>query len=135
MTTNLVQKSSAAFVCECCDYYTSRKSQYERHLSTPKHQNTINTTNLVPKSSEKFVCEKCNFIGKNPLALSVHKRTCDKTNLSVQENNIVSPITVQLQQHVPVPVPIPQPIHVTQPVPQKLTKIITKTVVTPQQNK
>ena len=86
-------------------------------------------------TSGKFVCEKCNFIGKNPLALSVHKRTCDKTNLSVQENNIVSPITVQLQQHVPVPVPIPQPIHVTQPVPQKLTKIITKTVVTPQQNK
>jgi hypothetical protein len=84
-------------------------------------------------TSGKFVCEKCNFIGKNPLALSVHKRTCDKTNLSVQENNIVSPITVQLQQHVPVPVP--QPIHVSQPVQQKLTKIITKTVVTPQQNK
>ena len=82
-------------------------------------------------TSGKFVCEKCNFIGKNPLALSVHKRTCDKTNLSVQENNIVSPITVQLQQHVPVP----QPIHVPQPVPQKLTKIITKTVVTPPQNK
>jgi hypothetical protein len=82
-------------------------------------------------TSGKFVCEKCNFIGKNPLALSVHKRTCDKTNLSVQENNIVSPITVQLQQHVPVP----QPIHVPQPVQQKLTKIITKTVVTPQQNK
>ena len=82
-------------------------------------------------TSGKFVCEKCNFIGKNPLALSVHKRTCDKTNLSVQENNIVSPITVQLQQHVPVP----QPIHVPQPVQQKLTKIITKTLVTPQQNK
>ena len=86
-------------------------------------------------TSGKFVCEKCNFIGKNPLALSVHKRTCDKTNSSVQENIIVSPITVQLQQHVPVPVSVPQPNHVPQPVQQKLTKIVTKTVVNPLQNK
>jgi len=35
-------------------------------------------------TSGKFICEKCNFIGKNPLALSVHKRTCDKTNLSAK---------------------------------------------------
>ena len=74
-------------------------------------------------TSGKFVCEKCNFIGKNPLALSVHKRTCDKTNLSIQENNIVSPITVQLQQ------PVQQPVQ------QKLTKIVTKTIVSPTQNK
>jgi organic radical activating enzyme len=82
-------------------------------------------------TSGKFVCEKCNFIGKNPLALSVHKRTCDKTNLSVQENNIVSPITVQLQQ------PVQQPVQqsVQQPVQQKLTKIVTKTIVSPTQNK
>ena len=78
-------------------------------------------------TSGKFVCEKCNFIGKNPLALSVHKRTCDKTNSFVQENTIVSPITVQLQQ--PVSVPLQQPVQ------QKLTKIITKTVVNPLQNK
>jgi hypothetical protein len=82
-------------------------------------------------TSGKFVCEKCNFIGKNPLALSVHKRTCDKTNLSVQENNIVSPITVQLQQ--PVQQPVQQSLQ--QPVQQKLTKIVTKTIVSPTQNK
>ena len=82
-------------------------------------------------TSGKFVCEKCNFIGKNPLALSVHKRTCDKTNSFVQENIIVSPITVQLQQ--PVSVPLQQPVQ--QPVQQKLTKIITKTIVSPTQNK
>ena len=82
-------------------------------------------------TSGKFVCEKCNFIGKNPLALSVHKRTCDKTNSFVQENIIVSPITVQLQQ--PVSVPLQQPVQ--QPVQQKLTKIITKTIVNPPQNK
>jgi organic radical activating enzyme len=78
-------------------------------------------------TSGKFVCEKCNFIGKNPLALSVHKRTCDKTNSSVQENIIVSPITVQIHQPLSVPL--------NQPVPQKLTKVVTKTIVSPPQNK
>ena len=87
MTTNLVQKSSAAFVCECCDYYTSRKSQYERHLSTPKHQNTINTTNLVPKSSEKFVCEKCDKIYKHHSSLWNHKQKCDYNQKQNQEQD------------------------------------------------
>jgi hypothetical protein len=43
-------------------------------------------------TSGKFICEKCNFIGKNPLALSVHKRSCDKTILLTQEVEHVSPI-------------------------------------------
>ena len=77
MTTNLVPKSSTGFVCEHCDYYTSRKSQYERHLATPKHQNNTNTTNLVPKGSENFVCEKCDKIYKHHSSLWNHKLKCN----------------------------------------------------------
>jgi hypothetical protein len=47
-------------------------------------------------TSGKFICEKCNFIGKNPLALSVHKRTCDKTILHIQELECVSPINIKI---------------------------------------
>jgi hypothetical protein len=82
-------------------------------------------------TSGKFICEKCNFIGKNPLALSVHKRTCDKTNLSTQEINCVSPINIQLQ---PPAQPVVQPV-VQQPVQQKQVKTFTKTVVSPSLNK
>ena len=96
-------------------------------------------------TSGKFICEKCNFIGKNLLALSVHKRTCDK------QVETISPINIQLQHpsqppsqppsQAPSQPPSQHPSqHPSQPPSQppsqqKLTKIITKTVVTPQQNK
>ena len=38
------QKSSKKFHCENCDYFTSRKSQYERHLLTDKHKILQNPT-------------------------------------------------------------------------------------------
>jgi hypothetical protein len=83
-------------------------------------------------TSGKFICEKCNFIGKNPLALSVHKRTCDKTNLSAPENNSVSPMNILLQTPLQTPptqpvVQIPvQPQQLIQP---KITKTLTKNVI------
>jgi hypothetical protein len=86
-------------------------------------------------TSGKFICEKCNFIGKNPLALSVHKRTCDKTSLSTQEINtpsIVSPINIMLQSSAQKHPSPPQP---TTPAPasqlpiQKVMKPIIKTVI------
>ena len=86
-------------------------------------------------TSGKFICEKCNFIGKNPLALSVHKRTCDKTILPTQEINTVPPMNIQLQT--PLQAPVQQPIQslVQQPLQQKQTKILTKTIVTPPSSK
>ena len=66
-------------------------------------------------TSGKFICEKCNFVGKNPLALSVHKRTCDKT--PTEEVGEVAPINIQLA----LPPPEQQPI-----VQQKQSKTVTK---------
>ena len=40
MANNLVPKSSNNYICELCDYYTSRKSQYDRHILTSKHKKT-----------------------------------------------------------------------------------------------
>ena len=73
MTTNLVPKSSDNFVCEICDYVTSRKSQYERHLSTPKHKNTTNTTINTIKSSNSFICD-CGKEYKHHSSLWNHKK-------------------------------------------------------------
>ena len=75
-------------------------------------------------TSGKFICEKCNFIGKNPLALSVHKRTCDKSISNLQEistPSIVSPINIMLQSNTQPTVPPVQP--------QKVMKTVTKTVI------
>ena len=59
--TQKESKSSEIFVCKCCDYNTSRRGQYDRHLATDKHQNRSNETNMKQKSSEKFQCEKCDY--------------------------------------------------------------------------
>lgn len=45
-------------------------------------------------NSGKFICDKCHFVGKNRLALSVHKRTCDK--IPTEEVDDVAPMNIQL---------------------------------------
>jgi hypothetical protein len=89
-------------------------------------------------TSGKFICEKCNFIGKNPLALSVHKRTCDKTILPTQEVNYVPPMNIQFQtpSQAPSQTPSQAPSHpVHAPLQQRPIKILTKTIVSPTSSK
>ena len=82
MLTKKVPKSSAKFYCEKCDYSTSRKSQYERHLSTQKHKCLHMLTDLVPESSKPkivtdnaFVCS-CGKEYKHRQSLYIHKKKC-----------------------------------------------------------
>ena len=67
-------------------------------------------------TSGKFICEKCHFVGKNRLALSVHKRTCDKT--PTEEVGDVAPINIQLA--------LPPPTAQQPIVQQKQSKTVTK---------
>ena len=72
------QKSSKKFHCETCDYSTSRKSQFDRHLSTDKHkkrENETNETDLKQESSKKFVCF-CNKSFNSRTSLWRHKNKC-----------------------------------------------------------
>ena len=69
MVNNLVQESSNKFCCKKCNYFTSRKSQYERHLLTDKHKKIINDNNLEQKVPNEFICD----CGKKYNYLSVIK--------------------------------------------------------------
>ena len=58
MTTNLVPKSSKKYHCECCDYTTSRKSRYDRHINTRKHIMSTNVNKFGSESSKPiYECE------------------------------------------------------------------------------
>jgi hypothetical protein len=70
--------------------------------------------------SGKFICDKCHFVGKNRLALSVHKRTCDKT--PTEEVGDVAPINIQLT------LPPPEQQLIVQ---QKQSKTVTKKCASP----
>ena len=95
--SKLVPYSSNKFVCEKCDFTCSRKSQYDRHLSTRKHmmgsKMIVNDSSLVPNSSNKFKCE-CGKSYKWDSGYYRHKKKCNygknKINENKQSNNTVS---------------------------------------------
>jgi hypothetical protein len=101
MTTILVPKSSNIFYCEYCDYNTSRKSQFDRHIMTSKHILTTkrlqNTTNTVPLVHD-YKCENCNQKYKHHSSLWKHKKKCVIKNNTQPDNNdtIESNLVVQL---------------------------------------
>ena len=58
-------KTSKKFFCEICDYTTSRKSNYDRHLESTKHLEKMGDRpqkwqNLTKKNVFK-ICELCDY--------------------------------------------------------------------------
>ena len=105
MPTTKVPKSSVTYVCEPCDYTTCRKSQYNRHLSTDKHNTncfSTNSNNLVPKSSKPLICNNCNKGYKERTGLWYHQQKCtpiiatkDASNNFVIDKELVMSILKQ----------------------------------------
>ena len=87
MLTNLVQKVPEKYICLFCDYSTSRKSQYDRHLLTSKHINLTNFNNFSSESSENHICDNCNKIYKSRVGLWGHKKKCLKKKEKMNETN------------------------------------------------
>ena len=67
------------YICSHCDYTTSKKSSYDKHLSTQKHtiKTTCNQSNKeVAKSCSQHICEKCNKLYNSRVGLWHHKKKC-----------------------------------------------------------
>jgi hypothetical protein len=99
--TNLVPKSSEKFVCEYCDYSTSRLSQYSRHLSTQKHKKCDFETKMKQnetkslKKFEKFQCD-CGIEFNSRTSLWRHKRKCNFNNeLELTDKEIITALMEQ----------------------------------------
>jgi hypothetical protein len=80
------------FSCEKCNFNSSNKKDYSRHLLTAKHKmitnGNINDNNLVPKNPKAFECEcgnKYNFSS----GLSRHKKKCQYIAEEPIENTFV----------------------------------------------
>jgi hypothetical protein len=92
----LVPKSSEKFICICCDYRTSRKSQIERHYLTVKHQKAENGSKMIVndsdselKSSKLYFCD-CGKVYKYDSGYYRHKKSCNFENLSTTEANQIA---------------------------------------------
>jgi hypothetical protein len=103
MLKSSVPKSSSKYICECCDYNTSRKSQYDRHLNTDKHQmkqtSTICQQISTEKSSPLFECP-CGKIYKERTGLWKHKKVCkgvlDEKEEIVSKTSITDDTVIKL---------------------------------------
>ena len=88
-------KKVAKFYCDVCDYYTSRKCNFDKHLSSNKHlkkafPNVSKTFPKVAKSSKSvkkiYVCEHCNNEYSNRSGLWKHKKKCKKMDHVVDKD-------------------------------------------------
>ena len=83
-----IAKAPKLYYCEFCDYHTSRKSSWEKHLVTKKHldNSTVTVTGCIlsktPKYRKKYTCEYCKVEYKSRNGLWKHKKVCKyKTEL------------------------------------------------------
>jgi len=88
MVTNGNKENPFKFVCSNCDYNTCKKSQYDRHLLTDKHNMVINGNKKVPKvPKQEYYC-LCGKVYKYIQGLSRHKKVCP---LKQNENKLIEP--------------------------------------------
>uniref|UniRef100_A0A6C0KDQ8 C2H2-type domain-containing protein n=1 Tax=viral metagenome TaxID=1070528 RepID=A0A6C0KDQ8_9ZZZZ len=81
METKKSQKVAKKFVCELCDYYTCKKSDYLKHILTQKHQKYDLETNgnkWKHKSRENIYCDNCNKKYISRSGLWKHMKNCKK---------------------------------------------------------
>jgi hypothetical protein len=91
-----MQNMPFIFYCENCDYGCYKKSCWNQHLLTAKHQKA----NLkLMQANEKYACENCNMNFKHQSSYCRHKKKCiiqndesidnQNTNIDITDSNII----------------------------------------------
>lgn len=75
------------YVCELCNFNCIKKSNYNIHLTTTKHNNNTNKINVeTNKSKTSIFCKKCNKEYRARNSLWYHERKCS-INLNNKNNS------------------------------------------------
>ena len=86
-SNDFVPKNPLSFYCECCDYTTCSKKDFNKHNNTKKHlSNDISMVSIPKSQKSQYECI-CGRSYKDNSGLWRHKKTCDqckkvKTNKS-----------------------------------------------------
>ena len=73
METQKMPKNAEKYNCEKCHFTCNKKSNFEKHLLTTKHQME---TFGNPKNAEKKACDVCNKEFRSKSGLWKHKKVC-----------------------------------------------------------
>ena len=89
---NIFPKKNANFLCKTCDFKCCKKSDWERHVNTKKHEyrhngNILETpgNNLAPKNAEIF-CD-CGKSYNSHSGIWKHKKSCPCVNQNGSKEN------------------------------------------------
>jgi len=95
MLTKKNEKNEKKYECKLCDYFTFKKTDFNRHLLTAKHQNRASVDTLFTKNAQKnennennkeFTCI-CSKKYKSRQGLYIHKKKCSFIKNENNENN------------------------------------------------
>ena len=75
-------KNTEIFNCQNCTFKCCKKSEWDRHIITRKHQNRTNLNILNAKNAEIFTCSYCNKNYKAKSSLWYHQKKCPLVNKS-----------------------------------------------------
>jgi len=94
-------KKPKQYVCNICDFQSSNKNDYNRHILTTKHKNKINPDKPIDpnKPIDEYKCKimcKCGKKYKHKSTLCAHKKTCKGVNEFTEIN---SNLVIQLIKH------------------------------------
>lgn len=80
------EEKQSRFFCKICDYQTSHKSHFDKHLRTSKHIKIF-----LPKTKriETYICKKCNKTYKHSSSLSFHKKNCQHKHNDLSNSDIL----------------------------------------------
>jgi hypothetical protein len=104
MLTKSCEKVAPFYFCEFCDYSTSRKSSFNKHILTDKHLKTqgVNESKQKVAKSCKIEtnCEFCNKEFKSRVGLWKHKKKCNFVNEEAKclEKEITPELIIELIQ-------------------------------------
>ena len=86
MDSDFTKKNETKYCCNLCDFNTSKKTDYNRHLSTVKHKNVVNDSKMVvndsnftPKNETMYAC-KCGRTYKYDSGYYRHIKKCTNSN-------------------------------------------------------
>ena len=88
------KNSIKLFRCEKCDYTTCKKFNYDKHILTAKHLNSMfsneNVANVAYNVNESHICYSCNKSYKDYSGLWRHKKKCynEVKNNVINKNSI-----------------------------------------------
>lgn len=88
------------FICEICDYVTSNRQNYERHLGTKKHVSNVSksVSKVKQKGIKQFLCPSCGVDFKSRTSLWRHKKKCTGEKCPKVENEEKSPENFYLKK-------------------------------------